>query len=74
MRRRVLIVEDERVLAEVLADNLREEGLEVAVARDGESALQLWQSSQPDLVILDVMLPRLSGLDVCRRMRTAGDR
>jgi len=74
MRRRVLIVEYERVLAEVLADNLREEGLEVAVARDGESALQLWQSSQPDLVILDVMLPRLSGLDVCRRMRTAGDR
>lgn len=73
MRRRVLIVEDERVLAEVLADNLREEGLEVAVAHDGESALQLWQSSQPDLVILDVMLPRLSGLDVCRRMRTAGD-
>ncbi|GAJ14331.1 unnamed protein product, partial [marine sediment metagenome] len=70
----MLIVEDERVLAEVLADNLREEGLEVAVARDGESALQLWQSSQPDLVILDVMLPRLSGLDVCRRMRTAGDR
>ncbi|PZA07061.1 MULTISPECIES: response regulator transcription factor [unclassified Meiothermus] len=74
MRQRVLIVEDERVLAEVLADNLREEGLEVTVARDGESALRLWQCFQPDLVILDVMLPRLSGLDVCRRMRTQGDR
>jgi two-component system alkaline phosphatase synthesis response regulator PhoP len=74
MKHRVLIVEDEQVLAEVLADNLREEELEVEIAPDGESALRLWQSFQPDLVVLDVMLPRLSGLDVCRRMRREGDR
>ncbi|MER3479513.1 MAG: DNA-binding response regulator [Meiothermus sp.] len=73
MRRRVLIVEDEPVLAEVLADNLREEGLETQIAPDGESALALWRGFQPDLVVLDVMLPRLSGLDVCRRMRSEGD-
>lgn len=74
MKHRVLIVEDEQVLAEVLADNLREEGLEVEIAPDGESALRLWRSFQPNLVVLDVMLPRLSGLDVCRQMRAEGDR
>ncbi len=70
--RRVLIVEDEPIMAEVLADNLRSEGLEVEIASDGRAALERWRSLKPDLVVLDVMLPKLDGYEVCRQMREAG--
>jgi two-component system alkaline phosphatase synthesis response regulator PhoP len=72
--KQVLLVEDEASLAEVLADNLRSEGLAVNIAPDGVEALDQWQRLNPDLVVLDVMLPRLDGIEVCRRMRERGFR
>ncbi len=69
---RVLIVEDETALADVLADNLRDEGLSVTTAGDGLAGERLWAEEEPDLVVLDVMLPRLDGYALCERMRDAG--
>ena len=66
---RVLLVEDEASLAESISYNLVREGFEVLSAADGETALQLFRSSPPSIVLLDLMLPRLSGLDVCRLIR-----
>lgn len=66
---RVLIVEDERDLATVLAYNLRADGLEVATAETGAAAYREVQTKVPDLVILDLMLPDVSGLDVCRTLK-----
>lgn len=68
----VLIAEDEPAMAQALADNLESEGLRVRVAPDGAAAQELWRELEPDLVVLDVMLPKLSGLEVCRKMRLAG--
>ncbi len=65
----ILIVDDERVLAETIAFNLRKEGFEVALAHDGETALSLAGSLSPQLVILDLMLPKVSGWEVCRALR-----
>jgi two-component system alkaline phosphatase synthesis response regulator PhoP len=69
----VLIVEDEATLAEVLADNLVDEGYLVEVARDGRSGRDVWSDIGPDLVVLDVMLPGLNGYELCEAMRRAGD-
>jgi two-component system alkaline phosphatase synthesis response regulator PhoP len=69
----VLIVEDEATLAEVLADNLVDEGYRVEVARDGNSGQRAWRSGEPDLVVLDVMLPGLNGYELCEAMRQEGD-
>jgi two-component system alkaline phosphatase synthesis response regulator PhoP len=69
----VLVVEDEHALADVLTDNLRDEGYDVHVAHDGEAALTMWREAQPDLVILDIMLPAINGLDVCQTRRNEGD-
>ena len=69
----ILIVEDETTIAEVLADNLQDEGYHTLVAADGASGLRFWQNETPNLVILDVMLPQLSGFEVCRTMRARGD-
>ena len=66
---RILIVEDEASLRSTIAYNLRREGHEVVLAEDGEQALALWARSPADLVLLDLMLPRLDGLEVCRRLR-----
>jgi DNA-binding response OmpR family regulator len=65
----ILLVEDEITLLETLAYNLKKEGYEVLTAEDGEEALALIRGEQPDLVVLDVMLPTLDGLTVCRRVR-----
>jgi two-component system, OmpR family, phosphate regulon response regulator PhoB len=70
---RVLIIEDERALTEVLSYNLQREGYEVIVAHDGQEGLRKAQTQLPDLIILDLMLPLLGGLDVCREIR-AGER
>jgi len=70
---KVLIVEDEAAMATALEDGFRYEGYEVSVARDGGAALRMLSEIQPDLVILDVMLPKMSGLDVCREARRAGN-
>jgi two-component system response regulator RegX3 len=66
---RILIVEDEPALAESVQYSLTREGFDVVVAPDGEDALERFRTGSPDLVILDLMLPRLSGLDVCRIVR-----
>jgi two-component system response regulator VicR len=66
---RVLVVEDERNLAEILAFNLSREGHEVDLAFDGEEALEKIRRHPPDLVVLDVMLPRLDGFTLCGQLR-----
>jgi two-component system response regulator RegX3 len=66
----VLVVEDEESFVEALTVGLKREGFRVRVARDGVEALALFDVVQPDLVLLDVMLPRISGIDVCREIRT----
>ncbi|HEX8770135.1 MAG TPA: response regulator transcription factor [Acidimicrobiales bacterium] len=66
----VLVVEDEESFVEALTVGLTKEGFRVKVARDGAEALTLFDASQPDVVLLDVMLPRISGIDVCRDIRT----
>lgn len=65
----ILIVEDEPKLASVLADYLRREGYATEWAKDGKRALALWRSAEPDLVLLDLMLPLIDGLEVARRIR-----
>ncbi len=72
-RPRVLIIEDERALTEVLVYNLERDGYEAVVAHDGTEGLRKAQMLLPDLVLLDLMLPGLSGIDVCRELR-AGER
>ena len=65
----VLVVEDEPSFVEALTIGLRREGFEVAVAVDGAEALERFDEINPDLVLLDVMLPKISGVDVCRQLR-----
>ena len=69
---RILIVEDEPAAATVLAKGLREHAYAVDVAPDGDAALEQVSINDYDLIVLDVMLPRMSGLDVCRRLRADG--
>jgi two-component system phosphate regulon response regulator PhoB len=65
----ILVVEDEAALADLLKYNLEKEGYRVSVAADGEEALVLAEETPPDLVVLDWMLPKASGVEVCRRLR-----
>ena len=65
----VLIVEDEESFVEALSIGLQREGFLPRVARDGPTAVAMFESSQPDIVLLDVMLPGMSGIDVCRHIR-----
>ena len=69
----VLVVEDEEAFIDALTVGLRREGFDVEIARDGAEALDRFDVVQPDLVLLDVMLPTVSGLDVCREMRHRSD-
>jgi DNA-binding response OmpR family regulator len=66
---RVLVVDDEATLTDTIRYNLRREGYEVHVAGEGNEALRLARASAPDLVVLDLMLPGLDGLEVCRQLR-----
>ena len=66
----VLVVEDEDALATLLQYNLEKEGYDITVAGDGEEALILVDERLPDLVVLDWMLPKVSGIEVCRRLRS----
>jgi two-component system OmpR family response regulator len=72
MAGKVLVVEDDQTLREVLKYNLNKEGYEVLAAQDGVQALETARSHKPDLVILDIMLPRLAGNEVCRILRSEG--
>lgn len=69
MSAKILIVDDERMLAETIAFNLQRESFEVILAHDGETGLRLAQEERPDLVVLDLMLPKISGWEVCRALR-----
>jgi DNA-binding response OmpR family regulator len=71
--RTVLVVEDDGALRDTIAYNLRREGYHVVTAADGVAALQLATQKPPALVLLDLMLPRLDGLDVCRQLRSRAD-
>jgi two-component system phosphate regulon response regulator PhoB len=73
VRKRVLIIEDERDLTEGLAYSLQREGYETIISHDGQEGLRKAQAQLPDLILLDLMLPGLSGLEVCRELR-AGER
>jgi len=66
---RILIVEDEPAMVSALRDNFEYEGFEVVSAADGEAGLQQVEATNPDLVVLDVMMPRMSGLEVCKAIR-----
>ncbi len=66
----ILVVEDEESFVEALVVGLKREGFLVKVARDGSEALDLFDVVRPDLVLLDVMLPKVSGIDVCREIRS----
>ncbi|MCI0636109.1 MAG: response regulator transcription factor [Actinobacteria bacterium] len=70
---RILVVEDEEALADSVRYNLEREGYAVSVATDGRRALERFRAEHPTLVILDLMLPELSGLDVCRMLRSESD-
>lgn len=65
----ILLVEDEKKIRDMLSKHLRQEGFRVALAADGLEALQIWQDIKPDLIVLDLMLPGLSGWEVLKRIR-----
>ena len=72
MSKTVLIVEDERPIVEILKFNLKREGYEVLEALDGKTGLELGRTKDPDLILLDVMLPEMNGFDVCAALRDSG--
>jgi two-component system phosphate regulon response regulator PhoB len=69
----ILVVEDEAAIVTLLEYNLEREGYEVAVATDGEEALLMVEERKPDLILLDWMLPQISGIEVCRRLRNRAE-
>lgn len=73
MNAKILIVDDEPPIIDVLAYNLKRENYQVVIARDGEEALAQARQERPDLIILDLLLPRIDGLEVCRTLRRERD-
>src|SRR3990172_9955356 len=67
---KVLVVDDEPQILEVVAKYLTRDGFQVVMARDGEAALSAFNANKPDLVVLDLMLPKVDGLEVFKRLRT----
>ena len=65
----ILIVDDEKPISDIIAFNLENEGYAISKAFDGEEAIEQFEKVQPDLVILDLMLPKMDGLEVCRELR-----
>ena len=72
MGKTVLIVEDEQNIVDILSFNLNREGYDTLEAYDGNTGLQLALEQNPDLILLDLMLPGMNGFDVCRKLREAG--
>ena len=70
MPSRILVVDDEKDIVDLVAYNLEKEGYETLKALDGESALRLIRTKSPDLVVLDLMLPGIQGLEICKRIRS----
>jgi DNA-binding response OmpR family regulator len=73
MNERILVVDDEPAIADAVSYALRREGFEVETAADGEAALDSARAASYDVIVLDLMLPGLSGMDVCRRVRAESD-
>ncbi len=73
MMPKILLVEDERSIAEGLKVSLESEGFQVGWAKDGNEALAAWDRTRPDLIVLDLMLPGMSGTEVCRTIRARSD-
>jgi DNA-binding response OmpR family regulator len=73
MREKILIVDDEKKMVKILKAALDNEGYVTVEACDGEAALELWRKEHPDLVVLDVMMPRMDGFEFCRRVREVSD-
>ena len=71
-KKTVLIVEDERAIVEILKFNLQREGYNTLEALDGETGLELGRSADPDLILLDVMLPKMNGFEICEKLREGG--
>jgi two-component system, OmpR family, response regulator MprA len=70
---RIMVVDDERAVREAIERALELEGYEVELLGDGQAALEALERQSPDAIVLDVMMPRLDGIQVCRRLRSAGD-
>ena len=68
-RKKILVADDETNIREILSIQLARLGYEVLLAADGEEALQVYKTERPDLLLLDVLMPRVNGLDVCRKIR-----
>ena len=72
MARTILVVDDEPTLRETLAEALEQDGLRVVTAADGKEALEQFRATDPDLMLLDLMLPKVDGLEILAAMRKAG--
>lgn len=68
MKQKILIIEDEKVLSELLEKKIKEDGYEVFIAMDGEEGLELMKKEKPDLVLLDIIMPRMDGFRVMEEM------
>lgn len=69
MNKKILVVDDEQSIVTLLQYNLERSGYDVITASDGEEALELAENENPDLIVLDVMLPKVDGIDVCKQLR-----
>jgi len=69
LAKKILVVDDEKNIVDIVAFNLHKEGHEVIVARDGEKCLEAFEKESPDLVILDIMMPKMDGFEACRKIR-----
>ena len=69
MGQTVLVVDDEQNIVNIIAFNLKKEGYEVLTAGDGEEAVEIVEKHQPDLILLDIMMPKMDGYQACRKIR-----
>ena len=73
MSRRVLVVDDEKLIVKGIRFSLQQDGMEVDCAYDGEEALEMAKTKEYDMILLDIMLPKMTGLEVCQQIRDFSD-
>ena len=73
MYNKILVVDDEQSIMNIIAFNLKKEGFDVVCAEDGEMAIKVFEEENPDLILLDIMMPKIDGYGVCRRIRDKSD-